>query len=162
MSDDKDYGPYIARVLANCEECGTCLLWQGYMHNGVAPTRKFEGMMQPIRRVMWQAMGRRLVPGMHVIAKCKESRCVAPECATQVKPRGATGMKFNAAKRAAQAKGRRRWSKLTAEKVAEIRADERTGVEIAAELGLNPQYVQRLRRGSHWAPLTSPFAGLMP
>lgn len=164
MSDDKDYGPYLARVIGHCKAEGDCLLWQGFMHHGTVPVAHGpgDGRQQPIRRVIWVAMGKKIIKGRHLKTSCGHDNCIAPEHAVQQQPTGGgRGVKKSPLARARLAAGRRSWAKLSPDVVAALRASDRSEEELALEHGCHPKHIGRVMRGEYWAPpAATPFTGL--
>lgn len=157
----------IESLEANAEEYGDCLLWNGYMSNGV-PHVHHQGGMVPVRKLLLELAG--VEPrGQFTAASCGESRCI---CRAHTIQRTQAEQYRAMAKRSATGIGRtnritavKKWRrekplKLTMEKAREIRNDPRGGPELAEEYGISRSLVSAIKRGRYWAEAGNPFAGL--
>lgn len=150
----------IGRVMKHACQCGDCLLWKGAMATaGETPSIWWDGKAQPVRRVLWAAMGRRFIAGLAVGVTCNEPKCVAPEHLVQRRPRRLKELHpITRAKVSASA--RRLRSSLTEEAVQEIRLSDEPRKVIAARHSISVKSVEDIQKMRRWAPMTSPFLGL--
>lgn len=171
----------IERIKGRCRVCDEtgCWVWSGGVFqngNGDRYPKIWSPMLgksMPGRRAVWLAMGNTIPPGHLVHSTCFNPLCVNPDhiaCATK-KEAGAiiskSGHMRGRVKRqlATRRIGRQR-SKLTAEMIAQIMADERSCAKVAADFGISKQLVHRVRRGDTlaWLPLPTMgglFSGLV-
>lgn len=151
-------------LIARTDEEGDCLIWKGYIGNGV-PQVSHHGKVIAVRRLMLELQGRVLRIGDHAASKCRNPSCVNPEhishrnkfqhsAAMHSAPRNE---EVRAAKLAAF---RRKTAKLDMEKAREIRCSDESGPVLAARYGVDKALVSRIRRNEAWREFSNPFAGL--
>jgi hypothetical protein len=156
-----------------------CWIWRGGKSGGVpkvyAPNFSKPGApmeSQVGRRAVWQIVNNKPIPPCHRVYKtCEKARCLNPahmRCGSNAQV-GAfiakSGVLKGSAKRIAANRliGRKR-STLTPALIAEIQQSSETGLQLAQRLNLGREIVSRARRGEikAFAPIASPFSGLMP
>lgn len=151
----------IERIVGNCIEDGDCLLWQGAMSDGRMPVVWFEGKAQSVRRVLWRAQGRPLNPrGSIAPTVCKNDRCICPEHAEQVNRGTRPGRAVTLMARTNITNGRRQRSRLTWDEVLEIRFGDTPTKVLAEQKSMHISTIQRIRSGSRWPDLSSPYRAL--
>lgn len=158
----------IERVQKHIEEVGDCWEWQGATQsNSPTPVINFNFRSQPVRRLLAQAMGKR-VEGMFVTCKCRNELCVNPDHLLVVTRKRLQEMltkernyQVNPVRMKKLADKARLNSKLTVELAAEIRDDEGTQREIAARYGISQTTVSTIKRGKSWRNYSNPFAQLI-
>lgn len=152
-------------LLARTTEEGDCLLWQGYVGNGV-PQVSHGGKVVSVRRLMLEMMGRVVKPTDFTPARCGCRTCVEPSHIVQrTHQQHAIAMlkaPRNETVRVAklQAYKRTHSAKLTLEQAREIRSSPETGAALARQYGVDKSLVSMIRLGKSWREMTSPFAGL--
>lgn len=153
----------LMRIHANCMECGDCLLWQGKTSQAGHPSL-YDGTG---RRKVWEAAHGPIPKGKLVTVDCGQLLCLNPEH-LKLTTRSEVSTLSNArpdvrAKRIASnaRTNQARLGKITMAIARQIRADERPGIEWAAEIGCSPALVSHVRCGRAWKEARNPFAGLM-
>lgn len=176
MKTDKDPLQLVklADLLAKCFEDGDCLK-MSESRGKCYQNMRIEGVQYQTLRVMY-AMHKRIrwadLAGKRVWPICGDRKCVNPahgmhgtvaEHRQWLASQGRAKLTPVArAKLTAFARSRPS-TKLTPEKVAEIRASTESGQAIAKRLGCSKETVLAARRGEHWrSPETraTPFSGL--
>lgn len=151
--------PLADRVLEKCTPCGDCLLWKGaWASEGSTPSIHYNGTSVNVRSALWLEMGRRIQRGHAIKSSCGEAECVAPE---HLVSRNYRAIPKSPAARAAFTRQARARGKLTEALAAEIRASDEAPSKWAKRLDVSIQAICDVRTYRRWAPLASPFAGLM-
>jgi len=153
------------RARLKCVECGDCLLWQGATNAKGYP--KFS--KRSARRVVWEeAKDVKLKPSKLVTVTCGQSLCLNIEhLALTTKSEAAKRGNAPTSVRLRKAEGsartnRAKFGKLDMEKARYIRDSDKTGVELAAELGISKDLVSKVRNHRGWREYrANPFTGLM-
>jgi hypothetical protein len=152
----------IESMLAQCEEVGECLEWQGRMQNGspqVFMGKKEDGQSRyrTARRVFTELLNGSPLPALQrCIATCGNARCMRHIGVRTHKQIAAIAVKAGAQStpgfRAAMVRGRRNRPdvKLSIEKAREIRASGLSGPALAAIYGVNRTAIAAVRRGDMW------------
>lgn len=155
--------PTVEAIREKCIEEGDCWLWQGAMDKG-APRAKVNGKMVYVRRLVLELSGKKIPASMRATTTCGDERCVNPDHVVARTPSAInsavakrTGFARKAARRAKISAAKRKNSKVTPEMVAEIRASEGSGREIAERLGLHTSTVNDIRAHRSWVDYTNPF-----
>lgn len=161
MSD----GAYLMdRIRARCVEEGECLLWQGTLAAGCAPSIRHDGDTVSIRRWLWVQMGKKLTAnGGAIKAKCRNPRCVAEGCLIAGKRGPDVGRKHRPSTKLKAAALIRARSSLTLADVQEIRLSDAPTRELAERFGKAMNHIQAIRKGTQWNPALdgmTPFVGL--
>lgn len=150
----------LAEVKGRCVIDGDCWMWTGALSDGVprvfAPDAK-DGRMksQPGRRAVWVMSAGKAVPsGWRVFGLCGEKLCLNPAHMI-CEPPERNGQKVAASGRlkgqvkrilANRANGRGR-AKYSADLVTTVLASDKSGAQVARELGVSHQWVSKVRRG---------------
>lgn len=130
-----------------CIEWTGCKLKQGYGRLNV------RGSLKLAHRISYEISVGPVPDGMCVLHRCDNPSCILPshlflgtkadntnDCVAKGRQPRAIGQ-------------RNRNNKLTPEQVLQIRQDTRSGSIIAAEYGIGPTQVSRIRRGELWKHL---------
>ena len=151
----------VEALLSHTVEEGDCLLWKGSMSPGV-PRIKIDGAMYSVRRLVYEALVGEIPEGMQIGAKCRNERCVHPDCIiARTRKQAMKGARFKANHTANVAHARRAQAKLDDEKVLQIREAEGRHCDIAAQFGISKSYVSQIRSHRSWRDFSNPFSGLM-
>lgn len=118
---------------------------------------------RPVRRVVFELARREIRSGEMVWARCGDARCVNPDhlvCGSRaqhghwLRKTGRTAWRTNAAAVAAGRAVAMRWrAKLTPQIAEYIRRSQKSGVDLATELGVTQQTISKVRRLTTWEPL---------
>ena len=155
----------IESLLARAVEEGECFLWQGYAAQGV-PQIHHDGKMAPVRRVMWELMGKKVVDGFYS-TKCHSKDCVNPRHivyrSREEHIAHMNEQEFSLERRLNMTKARRRRDdiRLSEDIAKEIRMANGNYRDIGSQYGVTKTVVSRIKRGVYWADSASPWAGLM-
>lgn len=150
-----------------CKDVGDCWEWAQGCNNKTHPSVRHDGKTTLVRRLVVQLSGLQIPQGHIVAAICNNWRCINPEhlvtrtesahMALFAKTGGLSDFarvaKIAATKRA-------KYSKLTDEKVAEIRASNASLTELSEAYGVNPSRICGIRKGHFWKDYSSPFSGM--
>lgn len=149
-------------IKANCLDDGGCLIWQGQTNGSGYPKygrvgvrrRAYELAYGPLERtdLVTITCGRSLCLKKTHLKKTNKSEVAAisnSRPATQLK-RSASLAKTN----------RPRLGKITMEIAREIRASDKSGLELAEELNVSPSLISCVRLNKSWRDYSNPFAGL--
>ncbi len=150
------------RLMAHVVEDHGHLIWVGFATKGKHPQIHIGGKVQPVRRVVYEAVHGPIKSGLQVGTACEHELCVHPDCLrARRKSQANDRTPLTAARKAQIAMSRRRNSKLSIEVVREIRASTEPGNVIEARHGLKKGYASRIRTNRCWVDHSNPFAGLM-
>lgn len=163
-------------VKARCEIEGGHWLWTGALSAGLpniyAPDYTTGGMScQRGARAVWHLhTGQQIPNGWRVFSKCREPLCVNP-AHVECKPMPEWGKdvaesgrwRGNMKRIAANRRTARARSNLTPEKVTLILSSDKTGNQLARELGSSRSSVSRIRAGhaTAFTPVSGLFTGLV-
>lgn len=160
-------GAYLlTKIRSQCKEDGDCLIYQ--RGQGKIPHVTIDGAKVNIRKLIVEAAGGRVLPGNFFGSVCETPRCIEE---THIRQRtrkqhgqhfGAKGIYSGTAKTAKMAATKRAKSKLDDEKVAAIRASDKTAKALSAEYGVAASYITSIKAGLLWKNYSSPWAGLVP
>lgn len=139
-----------------------CWIWTGSTSvHGNQPRVTVDGTNVQARRHVFEVFtGRQLKPGELAACGCGDSRCVAPlhtlpsskqQVLQLAKHRGAYAMTEERRSKIAHTR-RAQSARMSMEKAEAMRADPRTIYEVAAEVGVHPTLVAKVRRGECWSP----------
>jgi hypothetical protein len=167
-------------ILSRCQECGECMEWSGAYQAAVpiasVPRECMPGsMMRPTKAVIYVSVRRALLAlklGRDVGSRVLTTSCGNPRCVNPSHLRAHTrsehaarmsGLARNvdAERNRKIAEAKRASSKLTIEKVREIRATTETCKSTALRYGVNPALISRIRRGQCWPDYASPFGAMV-
>lgn len=149
-------------IKANCTDDGGCLIWQGQTNGSGYP--KF-GRMGVRRRAYELACGP-LERSDLVTVTCGCSLCLEKthlkktnkaEVSSISNSRPATQLKRSASLAKAN---RPRLGKINMEIAQAIRASDKSGLDLAAELNVSPSLISNVRLNKSWRDYSNPFAGL--
>jgi hypothetical protein len=129
-----------------------CLLCSFATARGYPRMRGRDSELQTCSRVVWEeTTGTVLTPAEHVLHHCDNTACI------EFRHLFLGDQTLNDADRDAkgrQARGEKSGgAKLTAVEAMAILADARPNKEIAANYGVGPNQVRRIKRGEHWKHL---------
>lgn len=169
--DRKQYPEAVEAIRARCTEDGGCWLWTGATNSKGHPkifTRRGDSKTTvPGRRVVYEAVHGEVPAGGLMTVTCECVGCLNPDHIA-VTNKSEVSRKSNAResvrtlRRASSARALRAIAgKITMEIAQEIRASEKTGRELAKELGCSPSLVSHVRQYRSWVDLSNPFAGLV-
>ena len=157
----------LAVIVAKCTEEGDCWLWRGAVHCGM-PVVRHNNRVVNVRRYIAQHIQGSVVDGKLASTRCGNPQCCAPEhvdmiTRKELQRRTAKTTKNQQRpsrnyKLAIKARAR---STLNDELVAQIRASDLTGRELAALYGVSLSSIQKARNYQSWRDYRSPFAQLI-
>lgn len=162
MSD----GAYLRdRIMSRCIEEGDCLIWQG--GSAKVPYLTIQSKKVSVRKLMLQLHGVEILTQSKFFGVgCETPMCVALDHIRQrskaqhAKYFGNLGVYSGPVKIAKMAATKRAKSKLDDEKVAAIRASDKSSMALSAEYGVAASYITSIKAGKLWKSYNSPFAGL--
>lgn len=172
---NRDPGKELKRIRMRCiceddEDDDSCWIWGGSVSPSGIPTvnRLVDGkcrLMSARRWIFSHVLGKTLKKGDLVTTSCKQQKCLNPKHlvkSNQSKVQTdnnrdnlALFAKRSAAIRAARDR-KGLGKKLTPEKADIARDKSRRADEVAAELGISPSMVNRIRSGNAWKPRGEP------
>lgn len=146
-----------ARLFNQCRMSETgCWEWTGTKRNGYG-LMWFESKTRSAHRVSYEAFKGPIPTGLHILHRCDNPGCINP-----AHLRAGT-IKENAIDR--ETRGRRDvkgeqigTSKLTEQQVSEIKASSLSNKALAAQYGVRPTHIWRIRSGESWAHVSLPTA----
>ena len=162
-------------VKGRCRIEGDCWIWTGALSDGVprifVPGNDGKMRSTPGRRAVWMMNAGKAVPnGWRVFGLCDEKLCLNPAHMICEHPRrrgakvAAAGTLKGQVKRilANRANGRSR-AKYSADLVTTVLSSDKSGAQIARELGVSHQWVSKVRRGQVLGsmPVGGLFSGLL-
>lgn len=145
---------FFARLKAMTKLDADCMIWANKLQNGTTPYMNFCGIVMNVRRLIRIAQGKEDQPGRRYMSSCGNPLCVSPDHLVVISR--AELNKRSAAKRNEVARGkkmsatmRKKYGKLTADQIIEMRAADGTLAKIAEKYGVHPSLASRIRRGEH-------------
>lgn len=157
----------LSRILANCEEEGGCLIWQGGRTKDGQPIINFRSGCRYVRGLMYEAHHGVLPPADKVLApKCRNSCCVSPDCivAMTVQALRRLDARRGAYSRPAANATRlllaRRRATISEDVVQRVREFEGTCAQASLATGVSLSHTKKIRAGTARRPLVSVWAGL--
>ena len=155
------------------EDEGGCLIWKGALNNNGQPVFNLRCCgTRDVRRVMWKAAGRKIIPG-YVFAKALcDDRCVLPahqrhvsraEAMQQASADGRLSTGALHSMRVTENSRKRKHVRLTMDIARQMRAryaETGNAALVAREFGVSHSHAHRVVRGEWWREV-NPFAGLM-
>lgn len=156
----------LEQLQERCRHKGECWEWCGSV-NG-AGVLVFGKERYPARRLMWEAVGRKLQGSLPIIQVCGNKLCVNPEhlqVATKQEVAARTGKEGRLGtleKRKKIAQARRSKSTLTMEKVHEIRLSGETAEALAPVYGVTASTIKHIRAHETWRDYENEFSALLP
>jgi len=157
----------LAVIRGKCTADGECWTWDGAMHHGMPVVRHGRQVVN-VRRHIAAHIQLQRVAGLLASTLCHNPACCAPDhirmlTRRQLQKRTArrVGPQQGALRNARLSILARRRSVLDAASVALIRGSDRTGRDLAQELGVSLSCVQKVRRFETWRDFANPFSGLM-
>ena len=157
-------GPYLMdRIRHKCVEDGDCLIWQGDKSIDGRPRYYIDGKRKNLRHLLWvDKFGREPEEGRRVGVRCRRDCCVAEEhLVARNRQQELKGIKRKPDTKIRIALARRKGSKYSDEFVRMVREMPGSHLDIAKELGMHYQTVQRIRKHEMRRELAAnPFAGL--
>lgn len=158
-------GAYLMSVIrSRCVEDGDCLIYQ--RGRGKLPYVTIDRKKVNIRKLVVLAAGGRVIEGGFFGSCCETPRCIAEGHIRQRNRKqhgqhfGALGVYSATGKVARMAATKRAKSKLDDEKVAAIRASDKSSMALSKEYGVAASYITSIKAGKLWKNYSSPFAGL--
>jgi hypothetical protein len=143
-----------------------CAVWRFSCCNGHPAMRK-DGKTVLVRRAIWTDAHGEIPDGKIIRMNCETPKCIHPdhmELTTYKrlgKQLGALGMMSGTVRSAKIAETKRKkYAKLTAEAVDEIRTSNETGRAMAAKFQVDEKHISRIRLNKCWKQFSNPFAGL--
>jgi hypothetical protein len=150
---------------ALCNEVGECWEWKRSTNGAKMPQTRHAGKVVGARKLAFVLAGNEVKDGFYVVPKCKNYRCINPECSKQVTP-----AKFMKDENKGRVKSlatceklstsSRRWAKLTPDDVANIRGSDKPGRQLAQEHGVALKTIWNARNNRTWQEYRSPWSGL--
>lgn len=165
ISDD-ERPRLLERIVAKCEEEGGCLIWCGCFSASGVPQVSFRRRACSVRRVLYECLtGERVPAGMLAAPRCRNPRCVAPDCAMLVSVgklrridarRGAfNAPRANVARRLAA----RKRATIPDAVVEEVRGFVGTSAQAAEATGVSLSHCKAIRAGRARKPLAGDVWG---
>lgn len=150
------FPPTLEFIYGRCAEEGECMLWTGACNGYGSPIMRINKKTVVVRRLVAELSGRTIVAGRLACSRCGQQKCVANAhiALRRYDEHNAHIAKLQKDKPDYQAKRittRRARSKLTPEKVRDIREGGGTAREAGARNGVSHQAASMIRRGVHWA-----------
>ena len=154
-------------ILAKSTEDGDCWQWGGGYHCG-APVIRHGKRVVSVRRYIAEHIQARSVAGRLAHTSCGNPKCCAPDhidliTRLQLQRRTTIQTKYqqSVTRNERIAMAARTRSVLDPDKVAAIRASDLPGRDLAAQLGVSLNAVQKARNYQTWKNYRSPFTGLV-
>lgn len=161
----------IESLKARTVEEGDCWLWQGYKANGTPqvshPRPGFTSKMYSVRRLMRDLVTGKPTPDGHYVTRCDNSDCVNPQHVLfrsdeqHMKIIGRTTGNLTRSMKLRKFRISIGHAKLSEQIAQEIRLSNESGPALAQRYGVDKSLISKVRRGTAWRVLASPFAGLM-
>jgi hypothetical protein len=154
-----------ARVIAE----GDCWLWQGYIQNKTPQVVHYpDGVkrMVSVRKLLRELQTGRQQPDGHYASTCGVSCCVSPDHTifrsldTHMRTMGRRKSSLTKAAKLREYRISTGQVKLSESKAQEIRLSEETGPVLAERFGVSRGLINRIKRGTAWRILSSPWQGL--
>jgi len=146
-----------ARIRANCDVEGACLIWRGGTQSkGYPIIRLPDGSIDLVRRVVARLHGRQLAPGQPLMCACRSRLCVAPQCLKPSTRSAILKRTYRDGKRGGPAEILRREAamraraKLTMAAVRELRISDEPTTAAAERLNVAVRTIQAARAGRTW------------
>lgn len=150
-------------LLSRAEDDGAgCLVWRGYAGPKNMPEWKIAHKGWTVRRLLWEITRGPIRAKNQIGVSCTEPLCVHPDhLVSRTKSVALKGVVTSSATKIRLAmKGRAR-SRLTIEKVREIRASDLPCSQMDKKMGLCKGYTSRIRLGQVWPDFENPYSGLV-
>lgn len=152
-----------ARIACKCIEEGNCLIYQT---TDTGLRIQFAGKVMPVRKAVLIAADAPVIEDVFFGTSCMTKNCVAQDHIRQRTPtqkaqffakRGAYSGILKTAKMAATKRAK---SKLDDDKVAAIRASDKSSRALSNEYGVAASYITSIKAGNLWKSYGGPFSGL--
>lgn len=156
-------GAYLMdRIRHKCLEDGDCLIWQGDKSVDGVPRYYIDRKRKNLRHLLWvEKNGREPDAGKRVGVRCKRAGCVAEDhLVARSRQQELKGVKRTPDTKIRIALAKRKSSKYSDEFVQMVREMAGNHLEIAKQLGMHYQTVQRIRKHEIRREYVNPFAGL--
>lgn len=159
-------GAYLMeKIRSRCIEEGDCLIWTGGSIK--TPHLCVQGKKMSVRKLVLELNGVVILTQSKLFGVgCGTPHCVALDHIRQrsraqhAKFFGNLGVYSGPLKIAKMAATKRSKSKLDDEKVAAIRASDKSSKKLSKEYGVAASYITSIKAGKLWKAYNSPFAGL--
>lgn len=158
----------LARILAGCLEDGGCMIWRGACSGGGQPIISFRRCCRYVRGLVYEVHhGARPPKGMLLAPRCRNTRCVSPEC---IKPTTVAALRKTDAQRGAYSRPDTNAARLLRARsratipesvVQRVREFDGTCAQAAQATGVSLAHVKKIRAGTARKPLASVWAGLL-
>lgn len=156
----------LAAIAAKIVEEGDCWIWQGAFNQGVPVVRHNARIINVRRFIAHEVQGLDVV-GKYASTRCQNPQCCAPDhvdLITRKQLQRRTTKRTQHQKRLSRnekiAVAARSKSVLNTDAVAEIRASDLTGRELAERYGCALSTIQAARNHRNWRDYRNPFSGL--
>lgn len=153
----------LEEIYARCTEDGDCLIWTGPANNYRHPTLSGAA----VRRIVWRLLHGEIPDGKLVTTNCGDSLCLCKDhlvltTKSEVSLKVAQRHDYALRKAASNARtAREKFGLITMDIARDIRESDKTGVALAAELGVSVYLISNVRTHKSWREHSNPFAGLM-
>lgn len=150
---------------ALCDEVGECWEWTLSLNGAKMPQTRHAGKVCGARRLAFTLAGNVVKDGYVVVPRCKNVRCINPECSKQMDQAKFMDQQNNGRRKTMTTRkklsdqGRKR-AKLTPELVQEIRGSDKPGRQWALETGIGLKTIWNAKNGHTWKEYGSPWSGL--
>lgn len=157
----------IMSVMDKTHEDCDCLIWHGATNGVGHPKMRTDGMSCSVRRFVWELHKGELEQSQLVTTTCGQASCLNPahlKLTTKSKVSKINNARPDVKMRRAASAARTnqaKFGKLSMEIAREIRESEKDGKQLAAELGVHPSLISKVRQGRAWVDRRNPFMGLM-
>ena len=138
------------RFWSKAVEVAGCWEWQGGLNGKGYGCHYYKGKSTGAHRVAWELTYGVIPESLCVLHRCDNRKCVNPDhlfLGTNQENVLDCHSKGRAACRKGENNGR---AKLTADDVRMIRRSDKTGAQLARELGVSPLTISYARRGVTW------------
>lgn len=151
-------------IHARVVEQDGCLIWTGACGGSHGlPQVSVNGTVVAVRRVMWELVHERAVPaGRRVSPSCGNSKCIHPDHVRALPANQVLrGTKRTTVTKAKIARGHRARSAWNDAAIREVASGTGLVEVVAAEYGMTPSYVSKIRLNKRRIDFTNPYLQLL-
>jgi hypothetical protein len=154
----------LEEIKAHCNEIGECWEWRTNARTDRHKRHPMIGKGVLVRRVAYEAAGKRLLPDRYLTPGCGNPYCIRPEHQRNLSQRSKSAMggvksptRGASVARTRRAKG---LNKVTPQIAAEIRSSEATGAELARRYGVDEKTIANVRQRVLHREYADAFCGM--